>query len=120
MNQVDRLLWEVGQLQAGCAHVFELVEPVELRPSLMNGVALGHEEPGSEPIVRSRCSRCSLKRTESILLRCPQCLGEMTKGTLLGGGSRKQYFGREYIYYTVRIYGCIRCPFKHASDEWDQ
>ena len=125
MNEVDSLERQMKEIQDNCEHDWKLVEKPELIKSLVPGVFIGRREPGGFASEMTLiCTKCSKRLKTSIISRCPYCLSPMREGFLQitegGISSRKRYFGREYLYYVIRLHHCTKCEFRTASDEWDQ
>jgi len=126
LNQVDKLKTQIKEIQENCKHDWKLINKPELRKSLVPGVFVGKTEPGGmAPEMILICTKCSQRLETSIISRCPYCLSPMREGGLYtvendGTFSRKKYFGREYLYYAIRLHHCTKCDFWTASDEWNQ
>lgn len=124
-NKVDELQTQIKRIQESCDHDFRLVKEPKLSPSLVAGVFVGSVE-GPAEVSRSDielqlvCMKCSKKKETNILVTCPKCLSPMKKGECLGAGSRKRFFGKEYLYYSILPSRCPNCNFRIASDVWDQ
>lgn len=103
-----------------CKHALFVPVPPSLYNTNAKGITLGGmADPRKDPSqFRIRCSRCGNVSRTSIEKTCPNCFKEMILGEL--DPDREKYFGRDYIYYAVRLRHCFNCNFTVASDEWDQ
>ena len=126
MNEVDKLALRIEKLQATCDHNFQITKAPKLQESLVKGVFVGciqgYTEVGfSETGFTLKCTKCSETVITNITQQCPHCLKPMkTTSPCLGANSRKQYFGKDYVYYAIMLRHCESCSFAVASDEWDQ
>jgi len=125
-NEVDGLKERIKKIQDNCEHNWKVIKKPKLTLSCVPGVFIGDKARSADASEMTLiCTKCSKQLVQSITTRCPKCLSPMKKGALHGieddgTYSRKKYFGKEYLYYAIRIYGCTKCYFRVASDEWDQ
>jgi hypothetical protein len=125
LNQVDILRLQIKEIQESCEHDYQFTKEPELKETLVNGVYVGHI---SGPIALEAsiiqmalaCIKCSKEWKTNIEQTCPRCLCKMNSGRCRGASSREEYFGKEYLYYSVKLSNCPKCYFTVASDEWDQ
>ena len=127
MNEVDRLERRIAQIQQNCEHEIEITEGPTLVESLVSGVFVGDlEGPADADLEHPNnrftmtCLKCSARKDAHAQGICPKCLRPMGEARCLGAGSRKEYFGQEYLYFAAAIARCTSCSFAIARDEWDQ
>jgi len=125
-NEVDSLKERIKEIQDKCEHSWRVIKKPKLILSQVPGVFIGSKaRSNTTPEITLICTKCSKRLVQSITTRCPKCLSFMRKGVLHsieddGTFSRKKYFGKEYLYYAIRLHYCTKCDFVIASDEWNQ
>jgi len=130
MNEVDRLLAQIKEIQEKCSHVFETsphydrwVHPQtgqadNPEPTLVPNVFVGVDDQRRISLtVKFVCKKCNVGGKANCRQKCVRCLGPMVKGEK---HLREEYFGEKYSYYRVYLYICEMCGFTIAVDEFDQ
>lgn len=120
VNEVDRLKARIKEMQDNCYHNFRLKEKPKLRKTLVRGVFVGSVKHSNSTPITLICIKCSKEKETDISETCPKCLSPMEKKISLGGESRKEYFGEQYLYFAIELSRCTKCNFTIASDEWCQ
>lgn len=123
-NKVDVLNLQIKRIIENCEHDFRLIKEPKLQESLVPGVMVGKTEGPtkvggySETTMTLICLHCSEEKETSIMGTCPRCLGEMKQDSFLL--RREDYFGCNYLYFSVALHYCGNCGFRVVSDEWNQ
>ncbi|MEK7640431.1 MAG: hypothetical protein AAB389_00335 [Patescibacteria group bacterium] len=127
--EIRKLKSRITLLQDECLHTWKQVTSPDLKNSLVAGVYVGNYEGRitvSEPKnldFKCECEKCGKVLVSTITSTCPHCLVNLKDEEYNGHQSvhnRKDYFGREYLYFGVSIQMCSKCDFRIASDIWDQ
>lgn len=125
-KEIKNLQALIEHLQKRCKHVWKCDEPPDLKKTLVPTVfvgsisgVIGVNEPTTLHF-RCVCQKCTKIIEGEASQTCPHCLVKLEEGGCLGAGSRVQYFGRDYLYYSVQVNRCPKCNFAIASDVWDQ
>lgn len=129
-NRVDGLHLKIKQIQKKCKHDFRILGKPRLTESLVPGIYVGFVAMGGgtrgirgiPSCIEQKlvCLKCSKEKIANIVETCPKCLGSMKQGEVQGVYSRIQYFGEDYLYYSIVLSKCSNCGFTIASDTWNQ
>lgn len=128
-KEIEKLKNRISLLQKKCRHSWKKNQKPDLKESLVPGTYIGEchgyiSETLSVPKTFDfgyECTKCNKTVSWVCTLTCPNCLTKLdVLHPCLGAGSRVQYFGERYLYYSIQLRGCQKCKFLIACDEWDQ